>query len=206
MRLYCVLLRGGVLAALASLTVACNAVLGVNDVSLVTPDAHPSADAAPDTPSCKVDAHVQLVATGSSPSSLIHLTTGEPSLLIFINADPKPDGLFVQLYNNMGQHGVLNTPGTYQLTAADTTPATCGICAFIDVNIDRTAGTSEQTYFAKGMGDLTLTTASTTRLTGSMHNLELRHIDTTSGTDASDGCVVKIDTVEFDLPYSAAAR
>jgi hypothetical protein len=135
---------------------------------------------------------------------LIHLAAGGgPSVLILVNSDmTKPDGLFIQLYNDMGQHGILNAPGTYQLTAADATLATCGICTFFAVNIDRNTNTWAQTYFAQGTGDLTLTTASATRLTGSMHNLQLRHVDATSGATDPDGCVAKIDTVEFDLAYT----
>ena len=201
------LLRGGALAAIASLTIACNTVLGVDNVSLARPDARPSPDAAPDATPCEVDPRFQLVATPPAGASLIHLSSGSPSLLIFMNDDPRPDGLFLQLYDGMGNHPVLNAVGTYQLNGFDAKLETCGICAFIAVNINRTAGTSEQQYFATGTGDLTLTTASATRMTGSMHNLEFRHVDTTSGTsDIPDGCAVKIDTVEFDIAYSAAAR
>jgi hypothetical protein len=185
-------------AAIAALTCGCNMVLGVDDVSL----AAPGPDAAP----CTVDAHFQQIASPPSGGSLIHLTSGAPSVLILINSDPKPDGLFLRLYDGMGQHGVVNAPGTYQLTLGDAKQESCGVCAELAANIDLSAGTFEQTYYAKATGNLTLTTASATRLTGSLHNLELRHVETTSGTvDVPDGCTTKIDLVQFDLAYSTTS-
>jgi hypothetical protein len=187
-------------AALASLA-ACTSVLGVADVALAPPDAAVDAAIA-----CNVAPHfTNLPAT--TPASLIHFQDGTltvPSLLLLLNTETKPDRLLIRLYDNMGQHGVLNARGDYQLTAADAALETCGLCAFIQVDYDTTAHTTAQTYWALGQGSLHLSKADATGLAGSISGLKFRHVEMTGGAtrDASDGCATTIDAASFDLAYT----
>jgi hypothetical protein len=186
------------LAIIALSAAGCNTVLGVDDVALGSPDAT----------ACDVDSHFQTVSAATAPAaSLSHIGTNVPFLLILLDRDTRPDSLILRLIDNMG-HGMVNMPGpTIQLTATDAKPETCGICASIEADFDSTTKTFGGTYAALGQGDLSLTTADTTRLAGSLHNLKFRHIDPSGGNrDIDDGCTVTIDTVEFDLMYSVSAR
>jgi hypothetical protein len=190
MRTACVLL------ALA--TTACNSILGVTDVELGAPDAPPA--------QCDVIPHFASVSSVTSATNLIHGSRGNPSLLFVLNSDPKPDSLTLQLYDDMGGHGKVNTPGEYKFTSQDTKVETCGLCVFINTDFDAAASSFSQTYLALAQGSLMLDTADATRLTGSMLGLKLRHV-TTSGstTDAGDGCEVTIDRVVFDVAYETTA-
>lgn len=192
MRCFHLAIRGAALAALVGFIVACNAIVGVEDVSLRA---------------CGVNENFPLVTSNPTTTLLTHSMVNSqsvPSLFILLSNDAKPDALFLQLYNNMGQHGVVNAPGTYSLTASDAKFEACGICAEIDTDFDSTAKKFSQTFLALGQGTLRLTFADSTRLAGSMHDLEFRHVDTSSNStvDVNDGCVVTVEDVEFDMTYS----
>jgi len=188
------------LLLVTSSAVGCNAVLGVDDVA-------PILDAGQNATSCGVDAHFSMVSPDpAAGASLIHLGSGAPSLLIVLHAEANPDALFLRLYDNMGGHGVVNAPGTYQLLAGDALPETCAVCTFIDTDFDRSTNTFSGTYAALARGELKLTVASATRLAGTLRNVQYRHVDTSGATrDINDGCMVTIDTVVFDMAYSASA-
>jgi len=193
--------RAGMLAV-ATLTVACNALVGDSgDFQLAPPDAGidaPKVD-------CKVNPDFGIVASNAVTARLSHRTSdGGPSLLFLLNADAKPDALSVLLYDNMGGHGVLNAKGTFSLGATDAKLETCGICAEVLVDFDRTAATVAATYLATAQGTLTLTKADATGLTGRMQSLKLRHVEISGNVthEVADGCAVTIGDVEFDLPYS----
>jgi hypothetical protein len=187
-------------AGLVGLT-ACTSMLGIDDVELAKPDASIP------MPSCNVAPHIANLPA-NTPASLIHYQDGNlvvPSLLLLLNSETTPDRLLIRLYDNMGQHNVLNARGDYQLTASDATLETCGVCAFIDVNYNTVTHASAETYWALGQGSLHLSKADETGLAGSLSGLKLRHVDMSSGStrDAPDGCTVTIDAASFDVPYSS---
>lgn len=196
------ILSRSALAALAPLTVACNSLIGVEDVGLAPPDGRP-----PDAMAkCDVMPQFSLVTSNTSTSILSHRTSdGGPSMLFLLNTDAKPDSLGALLYDGKGGHGTLNTPGTFTVTASDTKIETCGLCIVVNTDYDSTARAFSQTYWAS-QGTLTLSRADTTGMTGRFQGLRLRHVDISSGTtrELNDGCAVQIDDVRFDMPYSAS--
>ncbi len=189
-----ILLRGGVLAAI-SLAAACNSIIGVDDVSLVPPDA---------APLCNVNSNFGLVVSNPSTTDLYRRTSdGGPSLLFLLNTDTKPDVLDVSLYDNMGGHGILNKVGSYTLTAGDAKLETCGICVGVYVDFDRDTSMFSQSYLALAQGSLVLTTVDSTRMAGRLQGLKFRHVNNSGGStkDINDGCFVTIDDVQFDMTY-----
>jgi hypothetical protein len=185
----------------ATLVAGCNAVVGVEEVSLSPPDA----GAAMGSASCGVAAEFGLVVSNPATSRLDHrMADGGPSLLFLLNTDTRPDALGVLLYDNMGGHDKLIAPGTYSLTAADSRVETCGICLGIFVDFDRATTTFAQTYQARGQGTLTVTKADAQQLAGRIQGLTFRHVDTTGSTtrEIDDGCTVRVADVQFDLSYA----
>ncbi len=188
------LLRRG-LAALLPLATACNAIVGVEDVSLGQPDAGVS---------CTVHPDFDLVVSNPATTKLDRHSNGGPSLLFLLNTDAKPDALSLMLYDNMGGHGAFVAGQTYPITAGDSRLETCGICLGIYTDFDRSTNTFSETFMALAQGSLTLTTSDSTRLAGQLQGLKLRHVDLSGSTtrDLDDGCLVAIDDVRFDMTYS----
>ncbi len=192
MHLAHVLVRGGFVTVLASSTMACNTLLGVEDVFPLD---------------CHINSDFKKIASDTTTTSLTRVPNGSltaPELDFQLTSQQE---LVVGLYDNTGQHGTLTQPGTYPLLADDARDETCGICVALYVDFDTGASTNSVTYQAFGQGDLQLSTADSTRLAGSIHNLRLRHVTTTdtSTTEINDGCTVTIEDVEFDMLYSPAA-
>jgi hypothetical protein len=196
------MLRGG-LAALGTLTAACNAILGVNDV---TEEPTAGADAGADAHPCDVASDFALIMAPPSPSSLSHhMADGGASLAFLLNNDTKPDGLVMELYDNMGGHGVVNAVGSYTLTTADARLDTCAICVFIFTDFDSSTSTFSQVYFAAAQGTLKLTMFDAIGITGSLEGLKLRQVNLSGGMfDVVDGCSVTIEDAEFTATWSTA--
>jgi hypothetical protein len=186
---------------------ACNAMLGVDEVSLERPDAGVAAPAPDAGIHCNVSSSFPRVASNSSTSDLDHSTTGAPSLVILLNTDTTPDVLGLLLIDGKPGRGVLNTPGSYALAASDSKLETCAICLRIYVDVDKD-GNAAETYMALGQGSLVLTAADSTRFAGRMLGLKFRHVDNSGSAtrEVSDGCTVAVDDVEFDMTYPAADR
>lgn len=192
------------ITAVALAVAGCNAVLGIEDVSLARPDAGGSRPSVP-TSQCAVDPNFGLVVSNDVTTKLTRRPSdGVPVLIFLLDVEPRTDGLGVLLFDNMGGHGKLETPGTYALTDSDSRKASCGICVVIEADIDPSTSKSSQTYFALGQGTLQLDKADATQLAGRMLGLKLRHVDLTgdSTREINDGCTVTIDHVEFDVMYS----
>ncbi|HEX7838566.1 MAG TPA: hypothetical protein VF469_13920 [Kofleriaceae bacterium] len=190
------MLRGG-LAALVALTAACNAILGVNDVTQ-------ELDAGVDARPCNVAPDFTLVAATPTTSALSHHTTGGGTGLAFLlNADTKPDTLAMDLYDSMGGHGVVNAVGSYTLTSGDAALATCGICVGVYADFDSGTKTFSQTYFAAAQGTLKLDMFDATGIAGSLKGLKLRQVDLSGGTmrDIAGGCTVTIEDAEFTAKW-----
>lgn len=181
--------------ALLVLATGCNSILGVEDVEL---NSQPDGGG-----QCDVISHFASISSALAGTNLIHGSRGNPSLLFVLNSDPKPDSFSLQLYDNLGNHGVLNAPGTYSINAADSKLETCGLCVLINTDFDSSKSEFSQTYLAEAQGSLTLTKADATGLAGSMTGLKLRHVDISgaSTTDENDGCEVTVDRVSFDVMY-----
>lgn len=202
MRILARTIRAGGLAALALLTMACNSIIGVEDVSALSPDAGPI----PASGSCDVASDFSRVVSSPSTSLLSHTNSGSPGLLLLLNTDPKPDSLFMALFDGKGGHAALSAPGTYSLTASDARIETCGICLEVDTDFDSSASSFSQTFWADPQGSLTISRADSTGLAGRIQGLRFRHVNIASGasTDIDDGCSVTIEDVEFDLSYSSS--
>ncbi|HWU90318.1 MAG TPA: hypothetical protein VN253_23800 [Kofleriaceae bacterium] len=177
------------------LAVGCNAIIGMDGVSLETPDAGAI---------CDVNSSFGLVNSNPATSILRHTASGAVSLLLLLNTDAKPDSLGMLLYNNMGGHGILNAPGSYLINTADSRTETCGICLGVYADFNSSTSMFSQTYMAKGQGTLTLTTADNTKMVGRLQGLKFRRVDISGATtqEINDGCMVTIDDVHFDLPYA----
>lgn len=189
-----------------ALTSACNTLIGMEDVELADEEPPP-----PPPPTCNVAERFGLIASNPETTSLIHrggTSTGGASLLFLLNTDARPDSFVMQLYDNMGGHGVLNAVGNYTVTAADAKLETCGICLLVNTDFDSSgAGSFRETFMAQAQGTLSLTTATTTRLAGRIQRLKLRRVDNSGGVtrEVADPCSVTIDDVVFDMPYSTSA-
>jgi hypothetical protein len=186
-----VLLRGGVVVAVAALIGACNAVLGVEDVAL----------------DCHVNSDYPLVSSSAMQATLVQFTDGDfdgPELRVQLETAADVE-MVVRLYDDFPPHGVVNAPGTYQLVMSDAAYKTCGICVAIYSDFPTPTGTESWTYRAFGQGSMTLTVANNARLSGSLHDLKLRHVmpnENPIDVDLDDGCSVSVEDVEFDVPYS----
>jgi hypothetical protein len=194
----------GCVAVSAALNNGCNIMIGLEEVTLSPPDGALPDAAPPDAAECHVDSTIQLVV--SNPLTSIAIPPSEehgPIVVFALNTDPRPDMLSVSLYPNMGGHGAFVAPGTYDLTQADATAATCGVCALVLVDFDRDTSRPAATFMALSQGHLSLTVSDATRIAGSMRNLRFRHVELSGGSteEIGDSCTVAINDVRFDLTY-----
>src|SRR5207249_3443908 len=114
MRLPSVFLYGGLFAVLAFLTIACNTILGVEDVVL----------------DCHVNSYFPLVTSSTVKTSLDHVSLGEEKILrltFSLNVDANPDNLVIDMYESF-----LNGTGVYQIKETDD----CRICGRIEADVD----------------------------------------------------------------------
>jgi len=178
-------------------TAACNSVLGVADVTLA-PDA-------PDRSGCKLDERYPLITLSSSTADLTRDTDGSPSIFTALG---NADALLISLHDNKGGHGMLQAPGIYQLTSADSKLETCGFCVLAGADYSATTKSFAQDYVASTHGQLQITTATTTQLIGSIQDLVLRHVrlDTAMNTTTpvEDGCTTTMSEIDFNLSYSSS--
>jgi hypothetical protein len=193
--------RGFLVSVILSST-ACNAILGMVDV---TPQSPSVTDA---SVACPINSRFGMVNSDAS-TTLSRLTNnGAPysSLEFLLNPDTEPDYLLVELYDNMGQHGSLLTPGsTNVLTPADAVSSSCGICVSIEVNFDTGTSLVREAYWALGEGSLTVREADVNHLAGKLHGLRFRRVTTSGPTmDVADNCSVVIDDVDFNVPYTTS--
>jgi hypothetical protein len=197
----------GCIVPLAALTAACNAMLGIDDV---TPESVMTTrpDAGIDAQRCDIMSNFTLIAATPSTSVLNHhMTGGGASLLFLLNNDPKPDALAMDLYDSMGGHGVVNAVGSYTLTVSDTALASCGICVGVYTDFDSSTKTFSQAYFAAAQGTLKLDMFDATGISGSFKGLKLRQVDFSGDNmrEIAGGCTVTIADAEFTAKWANAA-
>jgi hypothetical protein len=194
MRLHHGLFRSGVIAALASLALAalaCNSILGIEEVES----------------KCHVDSQLSSISKDAN-MRLTHFThdvtlngtkqeyTGT-ELQISLNADTR---FRAALYDKFASHGVLQAAGEHKLLSGDTNTNSCGICLSVSTDFDTPSGRETWTYHALATGTMKLTLADDQRLTGSFKSLLLHHV-TEDGVAIDDGCTVAIPQVDFDELY-----
>jgi hypothetical protein len=114
--------------------------------------------------------------------------SGYVSLSMEANADP--DRIGVELYDMYGAFmtgGIV--PGTFMITGDDTLYNECGLCVFVyDENFE--------IYMARsGMVELT---SVTDKISGTLTNVELVHLDFDLTSPSPDGCTSRIGRVTFD--------
>lgn len=165
------------LVALASSALACNAIVGVEEVEL----------------NCHVAAE-----TAVPPAAVWQLDNsddaGDPVSQLSVQPVAMTT-LYIWLWDG-GEHGAF-TAGTYPLTPDDGSRVDCSLCVELDVGFGTPTGAERWVYAARPQGNLTLTTRSVTEVTGSMQNLRFRHV-TDEGVEVNDGCSTIIRQLAFD--------
>jgi len=201
------MLRGGV-GVLLVFIAACNAMLGIDEVTLETPTGPLSADAGIDARRCDVASSFTLLAATPATSVLTHhMSGGGASLLFLLNNDPNPDALAMDLYDSMGGHGIVNAVGSYDLTASDAALVSCALCVGIYTDFDSSSSTFSQTYFAAAQGTVKINTYDATGISGSLKSLRLRQVEFSGNRtqDIAGGCTVTIGDAEFTAKWSSGA-
>ena len=179
MRFVPALVRIAAIAVPASSALACNAILGVEDVEL---NCHVAPEFA--VPPAAVWTLRNIADAGDTASQL----STEPAAMTT---------LYIRLWDGFGEHDELLAGSTYPLTPDDGSRIDCGICVELDARFDTPTGTEQWVYAARPQGHLTLTTRSVTQVTGSMQNLRFRHV-TDDGAEVNDGCSTVIRQLAFD--------
>jgi hypothetical protein len=185
-----------VLVGCLSSSVACNSLLGVDDISTLMTDA---------AVDCHSQPNFQMLSSATSTTTLFqfkdNIGTGpELDLMVAAGGDSKRSTLIMRLYNG-SSHGVLNAPGTYSLLPADAQfPPSCGICISLQVDFRTPLEAGIDVYNAFGMGTLILMKADSIGMTGSLHNLKFRPVDD-NDEDVNNGCFITMEDVEFDAVY-----
>lgn len=200
-----VMVCGGIAVCLAPIA-ACNAILGIDDVTPVMPGTSVP-DARIEAVRCDVAANLTLISATPSTSLLTHhMTGGGVSLAFLLDSSARPDELAMDLYDGTGGHGVVNAVGSYGITASDAALASCGICVGVYTDLDASARTFSQAYFAVSQGTLKLDVFDATGISGSLKGVRLRQVDLSGGSmrDVVGGCTVTIGDAEFTATWSSA--
>lgn len=184
MRLNHLLFRGILIIAIASLAIACNNLLGMEDVSL----------------GCYVDSDIKQIVSNSSTTLVRSMDSSFSSLEFKLNGNiNSPAQLNVELFNRFGQHGDLGMSGTFDLTAVDAGGHDgCGICVWI--SFDLPSISISQEFWALDQGKLRLDVVDSNRLAGALYGLKLREVIMVDEdvVDVQNGCSVTIHDIEFD--------
>ena len=129
-----------------------------------------------------------------------------------LNTDASPDLLDLELYKGFGAFTAGITPKSVTITGAEADYASCGACVLIltDLHSNGSGGAAiTDSYMASG-GTLNLTSTTGT-LTGTLSNIQTRHVDIAqdgSGNitdpDDADGCKSDIASASFSAPIVQA--
>lgn len=193
MRFSHMLLRSGIIIVLASLTIACNDILGVEDV-------FSGCYIQSEYPKIVEDASTRLI---QSPKG-----AGTESALTFrldANVEFRLDAnIELKLSFKDAQRDVLPLGVPYMLTTDDSN-STCYVCVVISADLMMPTGNMHQDFWARAQGYLVFIEADNVRLQGSMHELVFRQVRANSNgmsTEVADGCPdVTIDEVVFNHEY-----
>ncbi len=162
------------------------------------PDAGPSADA-PLPATCTAASELgDLGARDGTPMATGAVGSRVVSVSMTVASDAAArDALFVQLKGGRGAFASGDpVPGTYPITGADASYATCGTCVTLIGDIVAGQGPT-QFYFATG-GTVTITSAAG-RLTGSATNVTLQELDLNTSQLVAGGCTSHVAAVSFDV-------
>lgn len=145
------------------------------------------------------------------------------------NQDPMPDALFIGFFegggdpsytfDNFPMNVSAQQPLVVQLDGPESDATKCSVCIglFTDVN---TANMMELEYaddYMANAGTVTLTALSETKITGTIENVTMRHVDIVypdpaqnipgSTTNNPSGCTSTLGNISFDsVPTAAMAR
>ena len=108
----------------------------------------------------------------------------------------QPDIFKLVLIEGRGAFTSGYAPQTIQLGGVEAAYATCGACVEIFSNVD--ANNNFAAFYLATSGTLTITSFSP-RLTGTLTNANLVHLDDDDSADA-DHCTTHIDALSFDVP------
>lgn len=122
------------------------------------------------------------------------MTATATTATMTLDPGPPRDTFFVKLEPNRGVFAGGVMPGTYTIAGADAGFSTCGLCVHIIADIVSGVGPTKF-YFAES-GTVTLT-STTTPVSGSAQNVQLREVDINSGQFVPNGCEGMIDSVSF---------
>ncbi len=154
------------------------------------PDTAPTPDTGPvpciveaDQGALGVAMGTALQADQSSP-----MTPGDKVLQFStqLNQDATPDVLIISLWDGYGAFaGATAAPGNYTISGAEASYQQCGVCVWIFADVDA-AGDPAQIYQASsGTVDITSVAGN---FTGSITNVDFRHIITSTDMDDPDMC------------------
>jgi hypothetical protein len=190
-------LYSGIIVVVTSLTIACNTLLEIDDVSLLNPDAS--------IQDCHVKSDFSMILSDPVTTTLTHNNPQYPMAPVLDFPIATGTILEIGLFDNIGGQRIVTARGDYQLTPADATGENCGICVLIQVEFTDMDLVTRK-FHSDGTGKLVLTKSDSTGLAGEMHSLTLRHVNDADGvtTDVNDGCRIAIDTIKFDMLYSSA--
>lgn len=104
--------------------------------------------------------------------------------------------LHVELYDDRGAFsGGAATAGTYDITGAETSADTCGVCVYLYAGIDSSTGMPGQVYMAQG-GSFTLDALRPTT-SGSVAGLSFVEIDPGTMQPVASGCTSSLSSADY---------
>lgn len=176
--------------------IACTLILAAGSLAacssesdpMQTPDAAPSIDAPAAPVGCLIPGDYGALGAKTGAAN----TISPNSLTVVLDAGPPRDSLFVKLNANTGVFAGGLATGTFTITGAESSLATCGLCVSLSADIVSGVGPTKL-YFAQS-GSVTIT--STDPVAGSAQNLTLAEINL-SGMAVTNGCTSKITSVAF---------
>jgi hypothetical protein len=173
---------------IAPLVVACNAILGVEDIADV---------------GCHIKPQLGPITSSSLKATLSRIQAGVDygSALTFEVNDSTT--LYVNIYDRSSQSRMVVTTGEHMLMPEDKDDEACGICISAEVYVGMGPDSTSQMFQALPEGALYLETANNIGLAGNLQKLRLRHIAKHGGetVELDDGCVAAIDSIQFNMTY-----
>lgn len=110
------------------------------------------------------------------------------------------DVLLLETWDGKGPFvGGAVKPGTYTISGADTSIATCGVCLYVMGDVDA-AGVAKQVYLAQS-GTVTIEAVGTT-FTASVSGVGLAHWDMTAQAAATDSCTADLGAATMSAPVT----
>ncbi|NVB81442.1 MAG: hypothetical protein HOV81_23810 [Kofleriaceae bacterium] len=121
----------------------------------------------------------------------------------YLNQDPLPDALYLDLWQGYGGFGSGDIKtGQYVISGEDAAYSTCGICAYLAADVDPDNGPADYYFAQSGVVNIT---SITTNLTGTLQNVNFARVgidpETGDPSDTAVGdCQSTIASASFSGP------